>query len=166
VQLLPEGITYDGRAIYFAARSREVDLAPLVQQLPPDRALRRADRELFARSIDRDLAIRELGSVEAVLQKTLRVFLMRGDEILCEAATGVPTGGTIEIGVTTYEGHRRQGYATIACARLIMLCEEAGYATWWDCAEQNVASAALARKLGYRHGRPYRVLMWPQQRGE
>ena len=163
-QFLPEGATYDGRAIYFAQRSRDLDLAPLVRRLPPDCELRRADRDLFARSIERDLAIRELGSVEAVLAKTLRVFLLRGDEILCEAATGAPTGGTIEIGVTTYEGQRQRGYATIACAQLIMLCEEAGYAPWWDCAEQNVASAALARKLGYRNGRPYRVLMWPEQR--
>ncbi len=105
--------------------------------------------------------IAELGSIEAVLAKTIRIFLMRGEEILCEASTGPATRGRMEMGVTTYAGHRRSGYATIACAHLIALCEAAGIATWWDCAEQNTASAALARKLGYHHGRPYRVLMWP-----
>jgi RimJ/RimL family protein N-acetyltransferase len=35
-----------------------------------------------------------------------------------------------------------------------------GQQTWWNCAKQNVASAALARKLGYRTEREYRVLAW------
>jgi hypothetical protein len=164
VQLLPNGAVYDGRAIYFADRDQTVDLAPYIGQLPPDCQLRRADRALFARSLDRETAIAELGSIDAVLAKTLRVFLMRGEDILCEAATGPATRGRMEMGVTTLEGHRRYGYATIACAQLIALCEEAGYATWWDCAEQNTASAALARKLGYGNGRPYRVLMWSGER--
>jgi hypothetical protein len=51
------------------------------------------------------------------------------------------------------------------CARLIQACEELGHATWWDCAKQNLASVALARKLGYRTEREYRVLAWCQRPG-
>ncbi|MFL5804101.1 MAG: GNAT family N-acetyltransferase [Roseiflexaceae bacterium] len=59
-----------------------------------------------------------------------------------------------------HEAYRGHGYATITCARLIQACEEQGYETWWDCAKQNVASTALARKLGYQNEREYRVLAW------
>jgi RimJ/RimL family protein N-acetyltransferase len=80
--------------------------------------------------------------------------------VLCEAATGAPTHGRIEVGVTTAEAHRQRGFATITCATLIALCEAQGYGTWWDCAKQNTPSARLARKLGYQNQQEYRYVWW------
>lgn len=54
---------------------------------------------------------------------------------------------------------------TIACARLIELCEARGYATWWDCATQNEPSVRLAQRLGYRNGRAYRYVFWATHAG-
>jgi RimJ/RimL family protein N-acetyltransferase len=35
-----------------------------------------------------------------------------------------------------------------------------GYQTYWNCAKGNVASATLARKLGYHTEKEYRLLAW------
>jgi len=83
--------------------------------------------------------------------------------VVCEAATGAPTHGLIEVGVTTHESHRQRGLATIACASLITRCEAQGYKTWWDCAKQNLSSTRLARKLGYQNEREYRYIWWQKQ---
>lgn len=66
----------------------------------------------------------------------------------------------IELGVETYEPYRGRGYATITCAHLIRACEAKGYQTFWNTAKQNVASIALARKLGYQTEKEFRVLAW------
>jgi RimJ/RimL family protein N-acetyltransferase len=161
--LLPPQPDYDGWTLYFTNRPHHAGLERYLHQLPPGYELRRMDRALFDRLLDRDAYLASFGSVELVLAKALGFLLMRGDEILCEAATGPVALGRIEVGVTTREGHRGRGYATLTCARLIQACEEQGYDTWWDCAEQNVASAALARKLGYRTERRYRVLAWSKR---
>jgi RimJ/RimL family protein N-acetyltransferase len=88
--------------------------------------------------------------------------LLRGEEILCEASTGPAVNGLIELGVITHEPHQGQGYATLTCAHLAHQCEQRGYQTYWNCAKQNVASAAVARKLGYRIEREYKLLAWSE----
>jgi RimJ/RimL family protein N-acetyltransferase len=163
LQILPPQPDYDGRTLYFTDRSRDARLAAFLEQMPPDCVLRRMDAALWERSLDRDTSLSAFGSREHVLEKSLGFFLMRDHEILCEAATGPAAQGKIEVGVTTHEAYRGRGYATITCARLIQACEELDYATWWDCAKQNLASVALARKLGYRTEREYRVLVWSQR---
>jgi RimJ/RimL family protein N-acetyltransferase len=42
----------------------------------------------------------------------------------------------------------------------IRACEGLGYRTYWICARQNRASAAVARKLGFRTEREYRLWAW------
>jgi RimJ/RimL family protein N-acetyltransferase len=158
--LLPRCPDYDGWTLYFTDRPRHTGLESYLQQMPSGCELRSRDRALFERSLDRDSALAAFGSAEHVLAKSLGFFLMRGDEILCEAATGPAVLGRIEVGVTTHEPYRGRGYATLTCAQLIRTCEEQGYDTWWDCAKQNLASAAVARKLGYRTEREYRLLAW------
>src|SRR5262249_39788948 len=88
------------------------------------------------------------------------LHLVRGGEILSEASVGAPAAGIIEMGTNTTEAYRRRGYATIICAHLIRDCEQQGYKTYWNCAKQNTASAALARKLGYWDEKEYRLYAW------
>jgi RimJ/RimL family protein N-acetyltransferase len=64
------------------------------------------------------------------------------------------------VGVSTAEPYRGRGFATIACARLIEMCEKQGYKTWWDCAKQNLPSVRLAKKLGYQGEPEYRYVWW------
>jgi RimJ/RimL family protein N-acetyltransferase len=130
------------------------------QHMPDGCQVRSVDRQLFERSEDRDFYQVLYGSVEQALEKGLARFLMRGDEICCEAWAYFAARGTIEIATATREPYRGRGYATIACAQIIREYEARGYQTYWNCAKQNLASAALARKLGYRTEKEYRLLAW------
>jgi RimJ/RimL family protein N-acetyltransferase len=85
---------------------------------------------------------------------------MRGEEMLSEATVGPPAIGLYEPGIFTQAAQRGKGYATITIAYLIQEIESRGGNTYWNCAKQNVASAALARKLGYRIKKEYRCMEW------
>lgn len=90
------------------------------------------------------------------MQYTLGVSVVQDDQLVCEAATGAPSHGLIEVGVTTHENYRQMGFASIACAKLIKTCEMQGTSTWSDCAKQNTPSVCLAIKLGYKNEKEYR----------
>ena len=61
----------------------------------------------------------------------------------------------IEIEIDTRPDQRRRGLALACGARLILDCLARGLSPGWDA--HTPASAALAEKLGYRLGRPYRA---------
>jgi RimJ/RimL family protein N-acetyltransferase len=152
---------YTGAAIDFDQRPPDHSLDALMT-LPDGCTIRRADAtpDLMLRSLEAEDRVRTYGSAEAAMQHEIGVYLMREDEILSEAFAGPPTRATREIGTITPEAHRRKGYSTIVCAHLVHLCESLGFDTYWNCAQQNIASAAIARKLGYRRERPYDVIAW------
>ena len=147
-KILPANPDYDGFTLYFTERSSvETNLVTLYSQLPSDYDLVSRDEQLFKKSFDYDSTLASFGSIENVMQRTLGMSLVQGDFLVCEAATGAPTHGVIEVGVTTHENFRQKGLATIACAKLIEACETQGYSTWWDCAKQNTPSVRLQKNL-------------------
>jgi len=156
--MLPSNPDYDGRAIYFPDCIANKEL--LNMQPPSGYTLGPRDQKLFEQSFDYQSTLDELGSLENVINLTLGVMVLYEDKVVCEAGTGAPIKGVIEVGVTTHEDHRQRGLATIACANLIARCEAQGYKTWWDCAKQNIPSTKLARKLGYQNEREYRYVWW------
>ncbi len=160
--LLPPNPDYDGYTLYFTQRSRAVDLDALIQALPPGVALLPRDADLLAQSFDHDSNLAAFGSLENTLRRTLGMVVVEGGRVVCEAASGAPTHGCIEVGVTTAEAWRQRGLAGAACASLIQRCEAQGYSTWWDCAKQNTPSVRLAHKLGYENEREYRYVWWAQ----
>jgi hypothetical protein len=162
-KMLPANPDYDGFTLYFRQRSLETSLETFVQQLPSGYTLVNRDEQLFKQSFDYESTLASFGSVENVMRFTLGVSLVQENLLLCEAATGAPTHGLIEVGVTTNENYLQKGFATIACARLIAKCESQGYSTWWDCAKQNTPSVRLARKLGYFNEQEYRFVWWEKR---
>lgn len=159
--MIPGDFDYDGRTYFFTERSPHNDRHNL--QLPDGFRLLARDGELFRKSFDYQSTVDLFGSTENILKHTLGIMIFDSDTLVCEAATGAPTQGCIEVGVTTTEPHRGQGFAAIACARLIALCEEQGYKTWWDCAKQNTPSVRLAKKLGYQNEPEYRYVWWSKK---
>ena len=159
--IIPPDFDYDGRTYYFTERSSLTNAQNL--RLPAGYCLLPRDEELFRKSFDYQATLDLFGSVENVLRYTLGVAILHEDTLVCEAATGAHTQGLIEIGVTTAEPFRGQGFATIACAQLIQMCEEQGYKTWWDCAKQNTPSVRLAKKLGYQNEPEYRYVWWAKK---
>jgi RimJ/RimL family protein N-acetyltransferase len=157
--ILPPAPDYDGQTVYFTEHTphhRDVLTFPLSEEY----SITPRDMALLKQSPDFDMNLAAFGSIENIMQHTLGFVILRSGMVVCEAATGAPTHGRIEIGVNTSEPHRRRGLAAIACAHLIEDCEARGYSTWWDCARQNTASVNLARKLGYQNEREYRYVWW------
>jgi GNAT superfamily N-acetyltransferase len=160
IQLLPAARDYDGFTLDFTNRPIGAGLDGYLQQLPDGCNMCNLERQLFERSEDHAFYRTLYGSAEQALEKGLARFLICGGEIRAEAFAYFAALGTIEIAISTKEQYRGRGYATITCAHLIQACEAHGYQTYWNCAKQNQASAALARKLGYRTEQEYRLLAW------
>ena len=90
----------------------------------------------------------------------IAVCILHGNEMASEACADMEIMGIREIGIRTQEAYRKRGFAIIACAHLIKLCEESGSGTYWDCAKFNAGSVALANKLGFQNERAYKLLAW------
>jgi hypothetical protein len=163
-RLLPPHPDYDGRVLEFLDRpAGGAGLAALAVDLPDGYGVRPADAELLSRGLWGEDTMRRHGSLEAFLAKGRALFLVHGDTVIAEAYAGPCIGGTRELGAVTAEPYRERGYATLLCAHLVRDCEVAGERTYWNCAVTNAASAAVARKLGYRIERAYRLLAWYRQ---
>ncbi len=116
--------------------------------------------QIVPRPAEFDYYVAMFGSVARALEQTIGYCLLHHDKVVCEALAGPLTRGVAEIGIGTAEGYRRQGLATLTTARAIQACEAQGYAAFWNAAQQNVASVALARRLGFQTERSFRVLVW------
>lgn len=148
---------YDGTVYDFWDRPVGQGLDVLSKPIPDCCEIRRVDADLYKRLTDYDPQ-----TAETTLEKGLGFCLMRGDEILCEAFAARLTDHILEMGVTTHKPYEGRGYGTLTCAHLAQACEAAGFQTYWNCNGQNLASLAIARKLGYRTEKPYRLLYWSQ----
>jgi hypothetical protein len=154
--LLPDDPDYDGGDIDFEDRVPEVDLARFMAP-PAGLRLARIDQDLLPRCAWGPWMC---ASLETALDHGLGYCLLDGAQVVSEAFAGPVVEGALEVGTITHETYRGRGLATVVCARTIIECEWLGYRTWWNTALQNAASVGLARKLGYRTERQYRVLAW------
>jgi RimJ/RimL family protein N-acetyltransferase len=154
LRLHPE---YDGTVFDFWDRPMGDGLDGYLNPIPEGCMIRRVDAELFRRLADYNPQ-----TAETVFANGIGFCLMRGEEILCEAFAARLTQDVLEMGVLTHKPYEGRGYAALTCAHLVRACESAGFQTYWNCNAQNRASVAIARKLGYRIEKPYRLLYWPQ----
>jgi hypothetical protein len=160
---LPPNPDYEGRVLEWYDRPLGEGLEPFLAAVPPGCTIRPIDAEILPRCQWYAEVCREMGSAARFFQLGLGYCLLRGDEVLCEAYAGPDVQGVWELGVITQEAHRGRGYATITCAHLVHACEAQGHQTYWNTNLQNLASAAVARKLGYRVERQYRLWAWNKQ---
>lgn len=160
LSLLPPNPAYDGRTLEFYDRPTGKELDQYLQPLPEGCQIQRLNRDLIMRTEWGPNDVAAWGGLEAWEQNCFGYCLMQGEEIVSEAMVGPAAIGLYEPGVFTNEAHRGKGYATVTAAHLIREVESMGYHTYWNCAKQNVASAAVARKLGYRVEKEYRCMMW------
>ncbi len=162
--ILPGDHTYEGVAIDFSDRSLAVDLEQLAI-IPPGYALRQIDAA-YARAVPEfDYYVKMFGSSERAIQNMIGYYLVQGEAAACEAVAAPLCRGVAELGVETAPAFQQKGLATALCAYVIRECEARGYQTFWNAAQQNTASAALARRLGFRKEQQMIVRAWPVDRG-
>lgn len=135
-------------------------LSPYLRALPAGYSIHRMDRTLLERSPKYDGNFTRYGSIENFIDKGIAVCILHGAETVCEAYADMEIMGMREIGIATQPPYRKQGFAAIACAQLIKLCEQSGSRVYWDCAKFNAGSVALAHKLGFQNERAYKLLAW------
>jgi hypothetical protein len=154
--LLPPDPDYDGGDTDFEDRDRAIDLTRRAEP-PAGLRLARIDSELAQRCAWNPW----MAADDAIaVERGLGYCLLDGERVVSEAFAGPVVGGMLEMGTITHAEYRRRGLATVACARTILECERLGWGTWWNTGLTNVASATLARRLGYRTERQYRILAW------
>ena len=157
---LPSDADFEGTAIDFLERDSRVVMDQFVVQLPPGLEIRPADLALFERTFWYEDNVRLAGSAEAYLATARAFYLLRGDELVCEAAAGPLVDGVRELGVLTHEPYRGRGYATLTCAYLVREMERVGERPFWNCSARNLASAAVARKLGFVNERRFEFVWY------
>lgn len=163
IALLPSDPDYDGAVLDFTNRPIGQGLEACLRDGPAGCTVRRVDRDLFERSADREFYASLCDGAERFLERALAFYPMRDDDILSEAFAWPSAEALVEISTGTREPFRGRGYATTTCAHAIRACEALGRRPYWNCAKQNLASAAAARKLGYRSEKEYRLLAWSKE---
>ena len=162
---LPSDPDFEGSAMDFIVRDTTVDLDQILARLPQNLELRPADLALIERTYWYADNVRLAGSAEAYLATARAFYLLRGEEILCEASTGPLIDGVRELGILTHEPFRGRGYATLTCACLIREMEKVGERPFWNCSTQNLASITMARKLGFVNEKVFEFV-WYRPIGE
>jgi hypothetical protein len=142
------------------------DLSPYLQ-LPEGFTVHRMGRELLEKSPRLDETLFRYGSLERYLETGLDVCILRGEEFVCEAGADIEVDGVREVGVVTEHAYRGgKGFGTLVTAHLLMWTDELGCSTFWDCVRLNIGSLKIARKLGFRNERSYKLLAWFPPQGE
>lgn len=126
-------------------------------QLPSDCTIRPIDRQLLERCQWRSDMAFYCGSLDNFLKNGIGLCLMRDEQIIVEAYASALGESRAELGAITWEPFRGQGYAPVACAHLIDICARRGYQAYWSCDASNHASQRVARKLGFRQERAYKI---------
>lgn len=158
--LLPPKPDYHGRTLEFTERSEEVGLDEIIASLDSGLHIEEMNSELIKRSLWYDATLAGYGQIERFFEHGRAFCLMDKQQIVSEVYATTYLPELAEIGVITYEHYRRSGYAEILCAYVIRAFEEQGISIYWNCAKQNLASASLARKLGFQSEREYSLLAW------
>ncbi len=136
------------------------DLAPFLE-LPAGFTVHRMGRDLIEKSPRLEETLFRYGDLDNYIKTGLDVCILHGDEFVCEAGCDMDVGGVREAGVVVEAPYRKgMGFGTRVTAHLLKWTDELGVATYWDCVKLNIGSVKIARKLGYRNERSYKILAW------
>jgi RimJ/RimL family protein N-acetyltransferase len=98
----------------------------------------------------------------AALAEAIALRLVDG-QVAAVCAAGDVTESLWDVGIDTIDGHRRQGHATAAFRALAAHMAAAGRQPVWGAEDDNVASMALAARLGFMPVDRLAILKAPQR---
>lgn len=90
---------------------------------------------------------------EDFINNGIGYVVLKAGEIIAGASTYSYSKGKLEITIETQEEYRKKGLALACASKIILECMERGIYPRWDAA--NLASVAVAEKLGYRFSHEY-----------
>jgi RimJ/RimL family protein N-acetyltransferase len=142
---------------------RPVGASDLTQflALPPGYTVHRMGRALLEKSPRLEETLFRYGDLDTYINRGLDLCILRGSESVGEAGADMEVDGVREVGVVTEHAYRGgHGFGTLLVAHLLKWTDELGVATYWDCVRLNLGSLKIARKLGFRNERSYKILAW------
>ena len=107
--------------------------------------------------------IQSYGSKEKFLEQAFGFYVVENGEICSEFEAAFTSNGYTEIGIYTFEPHRRKGYAYAVCLHGIKEIEKRGLKAIWACDVENTESIQLAAKLGFVNPVEYDFIFFPQK---
>jgi len=107
--------------------------------------------------------ISNYGSKEKFLEQAFGFYAVENGEICSEFESAFTSNGYTEIGIYTFDPHRRKGYAYAACLHGIKEIKKKGLKAIWACDEANTESVQLAEKLGFINPVEYDFIFFPQK---
>ena len=107
--------------------------------------------------------IAHYGSKEKFLEQAFGFYAVENGEICSEFESAFTSNGYTEIGIYTFDPHRRKGYAYAACLHGIKEIEKRGLKAIWACDVENTESMQLAAKLGFINPVEYDFIFFPQK---
>ena len=126
-------------------------------QLPADFQLRPVDSQLVQDTSlkNMDLLLEELCServsVEDFLAKSFGFVVQQGNELAGWCLSEYNDAGRCEVGVATLGDYQRRGLGTMTTLALLDQAARLGYhQVGWHCWSDNLPSAALARRAGFK----------------
>jgi RimJ/RimL family protein N-acetyltransferase len=160
VQLFPPDPEAGAECVELERPAHASDLTPYLA-LPTGYTAHRMGRELIEKSPRLDETLFRYGDLENYLATSLDLCILHGDEYVGEAGADMEINGVREVGVVVEPPYRKGlGFGTRLTAHLLHWCDELGVATYWDCVKLNIGSLKIARKLGFRNERSYKILAW------
>jgi len=158
--LAPAGFKVQPRLEFYNYDRTSSELKVIREKLPDQYVLRKIDMGLLQRCAWRDEMAFYCGSLENFLRYGFGICLMDEEKIVVEAYASALGSPYAEIGAITHEPYRNRGYASITVAYLLEALEIRGYHGYWSCDVDNLASAKIARKLGFRTERVYEIWVY------
>ena len=136
--------------------------------LPEGAALVRADRLALLEQIDAALPEPFLrifwGDRAALFDGGFTWCAMANDQIASVMyPVSISQRGVI-VGIDTIEAFQRQGYGLAVSAAFLQEAVSRGLKPIWDCDGDNIRSAALAKKLGFREHAPFHELYYADRK--
>ena len=108
--------------------------------------------------------IRFWESGEVFLDKGLGYAVVCGEEVVSTCFSAFVTGSTHAIDVETTDEYRRRGFGKVAAREFIEDCLQRSLKPHWECMQDNIASVALAEKLGLKKSLQYKLYSFPVEK--
>lgn len=118
--------------------------------LPDGYTIHEIDADILFRMQGRIVPSFSWSSDEVFLEKGKGFCILHGDHIAAWAFSAAVSSKEIDIGVETSPEYRNRGLAAVVSSRMIQYVLEQNKKPVWACHAQNMASQALAEKIGFK----------------
>lgn len=133
-------------------------LQQFIDYVTPEYEIKSIDEEIYQKVLNMDWAADGCcfyRSYKDFKEKGLGYVVYKDEQLICIASSYNTYKNTIGVTIGTLEEYRRKGIASACAASLILECLQRGIYPAWEAA--NLASVALATKLGYHLEKEYDI---------